>query len=731
MNKELLALYSAIHFSSSNKSTVESNKVSALTAEIGVFGYTLDGNVIERLKTLSNSEFDVLRTNLHSELKEVSGDGSNHAVLFNRFPYSTPEKHEYMERRVRGAMANLFGFESEDAGNFPVLSCGHVIDPTEFDLSEFGACPICQEQVKELDSPERDVRFDFKSVTPFKVITFADDAFITKKVTGLLVRNSSLSPIERKFILLAAPDFKPERPSEVFRETLPLVYKVFPDPEYISGLVSGATDILRIATFLSDAEADLSLKDNVKFKVSTSDKKKLLALLENRSNLAEDLMRHRNKWLALGQKIALSADVQKRFPKVALAFDQLRKNPEDIQTFSRTVEHAMRVKIVELPLLKMLAKRPAEFMRRLDFLLRTAEEKDAALSKLTAKPENVSNVMTALGDAVVETSTKLLLEIRKYLEHRAEYHGATRIFIPKGVTTKAQVREDKRGSISTQTLALAVGLIEHELKTRYNRLDKMGKVYIDPALKGMLLPFNRRGDAATNTAILKGSRYPVNPDAPVIRLFVHWTKDTDVDLSVVLLDNDFAVRGQVSYTNLNYGKMVHSGDLRSAPKGGSEFIDVDIADVLALGSRYVIMSVLSFRGLTFDNFPCYAGFMERDSIKSGQRYEPESVAVKFDISSAVTNYMPIIFDLVERTVVFADLVAGKNHSYGNVATKGNRLASLAKAVMDLPNRKLTFYDVLELNARVRGSVVEDRTQADVCFDAADIDLEETLSLTAI
>lgn len=733
MNEELLALYSAIHFPSSGKGTVPQAKVAAFTAEISVFGYTIGGDVAERMKTLSNAEFDTLRSGLHAHLATVSGSTANHAVLFNRFPYSTPDDREYMERRVFGYMQNLFGMKDE--GNYRALSCGHVVDPSIFDLEEFGACPICQHQVDELGSPERSVRFDFKSVTPLKVIGLASDEFVSGKVTDLIARNSSLSPAERKFIAVAGLDFKPDRPSAVFRETLPLVYKMFrDDPEYIATLVSGATDVLRIATFLSDENADLSLTENTKFKLSGSDKKRLLKILDGRQNLAEDLMRDRERWLRLGERLNPgSADNRKRYPNVATAFDALRTNPKSIDTFSRRMEAAVRARLIEPAVIETLSKRPGEFMRKIDFLLRTAEAKDAGLSGLLNKPvhENTNAVLHALSNAAEKAPTKLLLEIRKYLSSRNSSINGTRIFLPKGRVNRMQVREDRRQSISPTLIAKAHVRLGEELEGRFAHLEPMGKVYVDPALKGTILPFNRRGDSDTTTAVIKGARYPFNRQTDVLRFFIHWVGGgIDVDLSTVTMNADFSQNSQVAFTNLRSGGIIHSGDIQSAPDGASEFIDIDIEKVRETGARYILMSVLSYRGQTFDTFPVFAGYMERDAMKSGARYEPESVALKFEINAPVTNHMPLIFDLETREVVFADIVAGRNHAYGAVANKGTTLTDLAKAAFDLPNRKPTAHDVLVLNALARGTIVETPEEADVVYTVENLDIEEVLKLTA-
>jgi hypothetical protein len=80
----------------------------------------------------------------------------------------------------------------------------------------------------------------------------------------------------------------------MFRENLPFVYLLADrDSEYLRPLIKSATDILRIAAYLSDEEADLSLKERTKLKIKTGDRKVLLELLNSLSNLPEDMLRHR------------------------------------------------------------------------------------------------------------------------------------------------------------------------------------------------------------------------------------------------------------------------------------------------------------------------------------------------------------------------------------------------------------------------------------------------------
>ena len=117
-----------------------------------------------------------------------------------------------------------------------------------------------------------------------------------------------------------------------------------------------------------------------------------------------------------------------------------------------------------------------------------------------------------------------------------------------------------------------------------------------------------------------------------MRFFVYWKqreRRTDYDLSVLLLDDDFEVAGQVSWTNLSELGAVHSGDITEAPDGATEFIDLDLGRVSA---RYVVPQVNVYSGEGFDDAEeAFFGFMERAPEQRGRPFEPRTVRAKSDL----------------------------------------------------------------------------------------------------
>ncbi len=218
----------------------------------------------------------------------------------------------------------------------------------------------------------------------------------------------------------------------------------------------------------------------------------------------------------------------------------------------------------------------------------------------------------------------------------------------------------------------------------------------------------------------------MSPEARALRLFVHWTGE-DVDLSLVGFDDAMQSVETIWYRNLAGDGFAHSGDVRQAPRGASEFIDVSLATARERRIRYLTMSLISYKGGPFSGFPCFAGVMERDDLLSGAPYDPATVRLKFDITIPACSGIPLVFDLEERKVIWVDFATG-GRDEGNVVTSAATIAALTRAAVDLPAIKPTAYDVLAAYASARGTIVFRPEVADTVYRAAEIDLESVAAL---
>lgn len=705
MDSALLTLFSRIQLPAGKETEATKTSIkrtSMLNLELAYFGYSFDHDAMHRVSRLEKNVFDKVRKNLIELLGVVSGDSYSHTTLFAKFPYNTPDQYDYFFRRVIGHLENKFGIKTK---NNTVLSCGHVINHDLFNLDEFGVCPICQFQVNELADNSGYSEHPFANVSNLKAISIADAAFIRAMGNTLIARPDSLNQTEKLFLIRAITEYGIDLPETIsFREQIPFAFLA--NPSWFDDKNLTAADVLRLAVFVSDPEkADLSLKINPRFNLTTSQKKTILRLLNNMtSNVLEDMMRDRERWLRLGERLNPNSEKnKKRYPQTAAFFDAIRNNPSGIETFGRTV-HKLSETANVFDLAEVLKNRPGEFARRLDFMLRNIGDKKKGIALINSFED----------DVVSKVTTKLLFELRKYFEHRFTSENIMRAFYPKGNSNRVQIIEDNRKGIDADFVILLLKVIDDELRNRFSGKENLGKVYIDPVLKGIIMPFNARGDSATNVAVIKGAQYPMDA-GDVLRFFVHWTGNTDVDLSAQVYNADMVNIESIGFYNTRGSYASHSGDIQNAPNGASEFIDINIEDALNRGARYIAMVVYSFRGENFSEFSTFAGYMMRDSLASGKKYEPASVRLKFNLTSDATSYIPLVFDIVERKVIFADMPSG-NMVYSAAYRQNKKIGNTMNIMFDMVNRKPTMYEVLSTVVGGRSVLTNTKEDADLVFD---------------
>lgn len=425
--------------SAAPNATVASKQLGVFNREVASFGYTLGADVLARLAGLDDAVFGAFRNRLLAALEQITGANASHQALFRRFPYETPDDRTYFESRVIGFMQNLLDVPL-DAG--VILSCGHVIDTSLFDLDAFGACPICQNQVPELVYTPSRPNAPAKPVTPLKVLHLADDAWLSARGSALLARQSSLSGAEKALLIVLAGRVPLTMPAVLYKETLPFAYRLL-GREAVRPHLSGATDVLRIAAHLSAEDADLSLAKAPRLHLSTRERQDMLALLEGLDDIAEDLLRHIGPWKRFAKHVHIGqARYPARYPRTVAAFEHVRHDFKAILTYDRIAERALRAGQVDRVILDRLAQRPGSFLRRLDHILRVAGEAGSA------------PVLDALARVAPAASPRLVLTVKKHLEYRQE-PNRLRVFLPKGNANLVQVVEDRRAALAPALLHAA------------------------------------------------------------------------------------------------------------------------------------------------------------------------------------------------------------------------------------------------------------------------------------
>lgn len=679
------------------KTPANKSIIATVIKNIEPLGFVLSKNVIKELSNYSTGYIKEWYRELVDILKEMVGAHVKHKPMYPNFPEQVMEMAEaelYINAIIHYMDSILLGTPDPWLPEYPVEKRPKLTGNMKLKVIDLGN----REEFNEIFKNLFNSKVAFSSTDKENIDWFIKENW--RIVTDLL------------------PDVFTNKENLAYIVSKLKNYEILTD-KVLSTYFKTATDVLRLITALS--EGDVSLATNTKYKkFKRSDRKLFLRIMENIHYIEEDMVRYKDRWIRIGE-IIHPGEYMSKFPNTYKAFKKIRNN-EKIETFNSKVEVYFADEDKK-ELLKLLVTRPGEFARKLDRTLRT----------FTAPKTILNNFREIAG----KVSSTVLLQVRAHFLNRNE--NKYRAFFPKGNISKGMLIDNNLPKINEDIIKDVVDICEESLVNMFKSKDKLGKVYIDEALKKCTIPFALRSASKSLKTISKGSHIKMDK-GNTIRLFMHWSniKDKDViknsenyygdhdsgrvdlDLSAMFFDKDFNVMERISYYNLKSEpyRACHSGDITSAPNGASEFIDIDIASAIKYGARYVVMCVNSFTGQMFKNIPeCFAGCMIRSKPKSGEIFDPRTVKEKFDLTSESKQVVPIIFDLVENEIIWCDVsinISGIGAGRGNNVDNNKRgITAMGKAFTTL--NKPNLYDLFVLHAKARGKIVKDKESADTVF----------------
>lgn len=670
----------------------EKNKqiVATMNKNIEVFGYTMSETLFDKLVHMKAKNREVVYDALVSGLKEITGADKVYNPMYPNFPESVMEKDDF--ELYFNAIVHYWSFDT--------------LLPYE----------------------EKEERVPLFNTAKVKVLNAGSFDDLNDIFNNLCASKTSLSKSDVEDMIFILNSAKVALPDEIpFKENTACVCRLLVDTgvdtdgSLCKKYVKTATDVLRLVTAMSDG--DVSLAENTKFRnLKRSERRIIMNLLAGCGNAAEDMNRYAGRWIRVGEKLHPGEFAKnERYTKVVQAFGVIR-NDGKIQSFAGKVDAAVASGDVNT-VVSLLKKRPGEFARRVDFLLRTFD-KDA----------DRKTVIMGFASVAKDVSSTVLLQVREHFINKLNGSDDMRVFFPKGNLARSYyVKNDKTETIPEDAMKMVIAVCESALVNIYGNREFLGKVYIDEALKNYTVPFSLRSAGKTMTAVSRGSRIAIDNSAKIIRPFIWWTntKDDiiDVDLSVAVFADDWNCLEHVSYSNLKSSRfgICHSGDITNGGpvdgEGVAEFIDLDIEKALSAGARYAVFNVYNFSNENFSKMEHAAfGFMTRNDMKIGEIFEPSTVKQRMDLASATTTCIPVIFDLKERVFVWCDMALTADHvraGYGGINMESNlpSVVVTCKAMVDI--KKPNLYDLFTFNATARGVITDNPDEADIRFGLDD------------
>ena len=658
------------------------DRVIIMVKNIESLGYTFDKNLFEYVRHISAKSQDKLYIELVSCLKEYTGANKNWEPFYPNFPAQV-EQAEDWELFVNAVIHYMSGG-------------------------------------KLIPQYEKDERLPLFESTKLTVLGYAEDGELDDIMNNLITSKTSLSETDKADMIwliqnlgVNANDLPDEIP---FKENVAVICNLIMDNtseiewyNILHKYLKTATDILRFVTYLSDG--DVSLVTNTKYKSLPRKKRRLiLRLLDNAGNIEEDMKRYESKWIRLGE--VLHAGEYKQFNNAYTAFDKLRNNGK-IATFTGKVNEFLSEKNLDKAL-SLLKTRPGELARRLDSLLRDYPY----ASKL---------IINAFKEVTDKISVPVLLQVKEHFIWRNEENNS-RVFFPKGQLTKCYTIENNLKNISDDTCWDIYGICINAITEQFKSKESLGKVYIDDSIKGYCVPQSQRSASKSMRNITRGSRFKIKYDSNFIRLGIHWMNEltehgyesrTDIDLSCNFLDKNFSYLSHTSWTNLINGYSTHSGDFVDAPrdKGGvAEFIDINISKAIKTGVKYAAVQIYGYTRTKFNELDdMLFNWQEGNEAELGEIFEPKRLQQSINLGFDSDCGIPVIFDLENREVIWCDLALTTRTNFPR-CVEGNVKGLSATAMGIVQSHKPQMSALAEINALARGTIVDNRDEADTIFD---------------
>ncbi|MFD3991494.1 hypothetical protein [Streptomyces sp. NPDC058583] len=581
-------------------------------------GFKLSGELVERLSGLAGPAVVETAVRTLVTVRALVGDHVRHNVYFVDFPDNVPGTLDFWRACVADALAD----GATRARTVEQLSAG-VLDLLT--LPSYGRYQHTYEEMLAVHDELIAAAGD-----RLTVLHLGADAD-TEATALYLALAGSTTPLGeehlRDLAVLAEHCADGPQPETItVRENRAVVnharLRVGATP-----LLDTVTDVLRLACALADG--DVTLREPTRFRaLSRPHRRALLAGLDavvaaSPAKLA-DVSAHGEAWKRLGER--LHPHEYPHWPHAAEVFAVARGERRAPSFDSRVEELLVRGEVAGAAEL-LAAAAPGRLFRAMDRLVREA-----------AEGKEREAVLAAVERAAPEVAGRVVLSVREHLQNRAGGSGGERrVFVNR--EGKAWVTDDTRPPLEDTDRERLIAVLDAETR---RRLPSPGRLLIDPDVLDVALPLSGRAASAGLGLLPRGSVSPV--EGELLRFFTYWREarhTTDLDLSALVLDADYATVTWLSYTALTDVEGRHSGDITEAPDGASEFIDLRLG---AVRGTFIVPQVHVFSGEGFDQVAeGFFGFMLRESEQRGRPFEPRTVRMKSDLRGPGRVALPLAF----------------------------------------------------------------------------------------
>lgn len=544
-----------------------------------------------------------------------------------------------------------------------------------------------------------------------KVLHLADSNTLNTIWTNLLANKARWSAPQQeqaKFLLAHLQTNHLDVDGIAFKENaIHLVSHLLDVQPAASAAVNNATDVLRLAALRS--EADVALRQPIKFKsFSRKERRFLCLLLQNSKNLESDMAERPALFKLLLRRLHpgdFQAMGRGAFPRVQAAYDALYKG--ELVSFASKVEAAIAAAAVnskhlqlcpgsvapanDLGVFKLLASRPGDFARRLHKLYEVFGQ-DAIT--------NFIPVMDRL-------TNHQLVKLVKYVE--TANHRSMFTCPPKGNWAKLQLVPNTKKPFAPEAISALRNAATTIIR---DRLQKMIPAGVDLDLNTDLIKLQTNDQELASYG--RGTVFPIPSEVTFLRSASYW--ETDPKLGVTWYDNgwnffdaNWQDKGDVCWSSTSLGRGFHdeyytkgrkhssqaavfSGDPVNSKelKGRAcQLIDLYIDRLLEMGVRYAVWNILCFSRKTFAEATgeVVASLQWGEKPETGNLYEPARAQVVFPLKGKTMTKFIAYIDLEKRQLVYMDAnLKGSTAGAGaNSTTLSTQMPAFMEYLDSLPS----------------------------------------------
>jgi Prokaryotic RING finger family 4 len=739
--------------------------VDRFEAELVELGFVMSLDLAMTIRRLPNQAIEALRGWMVSTLARLVGSRRPAVPLFRGLPEAAPsETSALYVRRVLSWLVTRPEQPCPWCGQHQVVGaldpCGHLVCRGCWTNGAFSGCPVCHRRISPktpfLEVPPR--RDQSERVQhhagDLRVLHLAQDLNRVarerfERVIGRAARLSKEDRTELETVIDAlGPRAAAWLPASIpVEETLAVavarLWMVSPDRAAMvratQRYLRTATDVLRVAAVLM--EADPSLAEPLRLRsIGRGLRRAVLEALDRlpADELVDDMLRRPGLWKRAGERLH-PFELADKLPTAALAFAALRGTDLAAASFGA----ALRARAAELPNVRIsddrvrvvpwggpveaalrdgdaraaagrLAARPALLLRRADQIARVASVR---------QPAALADVLAAIRDAIPRAEPAALLALASHVARRGA-PWPRRIFFPGSNLLRAWSAPDDRPPLPPGVIASLVDAARAELLDRAAARPRFARAVLDRGLADLRAPFGEPTVPRAKLAWPRGSALPL-PDAPSLRLFLHWEDPpgarVDLDLSVAVFDADWRHLGTCDHTHRVVAAAdgtpaaTHSGDLTAAPAplGASEAVDLHLGPLAAAGARHLVAVVFGYKAASFDRLEhSFAGITPAPPTVP---FDPRAVWPRLDLHGQAVVTIPLTIDLEARRVRWLDV-----HIRGRGALRriGGHRATLAHLGRDFDHlldaaARPSLWEVACIHAAARANTIYVRGPAGI------------------